>query len=86
MAMDASTMTRNLQPLVTAGYFLNEQGLDLRSRLVSLTPAGQAKLAEADEAWEVAQQNMGAILGTERVANLNSLLGECITLLESSSS
>ena len=39
MTMDASTLTRNLQPLIQAGWVTLGPGADGRSRLVSLTDA-----------------------------------------------
>src|SRR3982750_356889 len=42
MGVDASTLTRNLQPLVSAGWVAVGPGSDERSRLVSATEAGQA--------------------------------------------
>ena len=40
MDLDASTLTRNLQPLVAAGWVVIGPGADERSRLVSVTEAG----------------------------------------------
>jgi hypothetical protein len=37
MKVDASTLTRNLKPLVAAGWLMLESGADGRSRLVTVT-------------------------------------------------
>jgi DNA-binding MarR family transcriptional regulator len=82
MGLDASTLTRNLQPLLTAGWLLQEAGTDARSRVVSITPTGREKQAEALRRWKVAQQNINATLGTERVVALHALLDASIAQLQ----
>ncbi len=78
MAMDASTLTRNLQPLVARGWASVGPGADGRSRLVTATPAGRAKRAEAQREWKRAQLLLNEQLGTARVAALHALLDECL--------
>ena len=60
MQLDASTLTRNLQPLVAHGWIDAGPGADARSRLVSATDAGRAKRAEAQRAWKQAQLALNA--------------------------
>jgi DNA-binding MarR family transcriptional regulator len=79
MAMDASTLTRNLQPLVASGWAAVGPGADARSRLVTTTPAGRAKRAEAQREWKRAQLLLNEQLGTARVAALHALLDECLS-------
>ena len=81
MAMDASTLTRNLKPLVAAGWVAQGAGADGRSRLVSLTDAGLAKRAEALRCWRVAQQGMNETLGVEHVLALHALIDQSLVLL-----
>ena len=81
MALEPSTLTRNLQPLVAQGWVLVEPGSDGRSRQVSLTDAGRAKRTEAQRAWKQAQLAFNDKLGVERVARLHALLDECMQLL-----
>ena len=45
--MDASTLTRNLQPLVAQGWLEVGAGDDARSRFVTATEAGRIKRVEA---------------------------------------
>ena len=82
MRLDASTLTRNLQPLVAAGWVEQGPGDDARSRSVVATEAGRAKRAEAQRAWKQAQLALNARLGNERVAALHALLDECLAVLE----
>ena len=81
MAMDASTLTRNLQPLIERGWAEVGPGADGRSRLVRLTAAGRAKRAEAQRAWKRAQLALNAQLGSERVAELHALIDDCLAAL-----
>lgn len=74
LKMDASTLTRNLKPLVDAGWVVVEAGDDARSRLVSLTPAGREKRAEAKRRWKVAQTGLNRLLGEDQVVALHALI------------
>jgi len=82
MRLDASTLTRNLQPLIAAGWVEQGPGDDARSRSVVATEAGRAKRAEAQRAWKQAQLALNARLGNERVAALHALLDDCLAALE----
>src|SRR6478609_2799948 len=66
MDLDASTLTRNLQPLLAAGWVEMLPGEDGRSRLVQSTAAGRAKRAEMKADWKRAQLSVNASLGEER--------------------
>lgn len=85
MGLDASTLTRNLQPLLAAGWLVQNAGLDARSRSVDITAAGREKQAEAQRRWKMAQQQVNALLGAERVAALHRLLDECTAALRNDS-
>jgi len=78
MQMDASTLTRNLQPLVAQGWLRIEAGQDARSRLIEATATGKAKRAEGQRAWKAAQLALNERLGVERVAALHALLDTCM--------
>ena len=81
LRMDASTLTRNLQPLVAHGWLRQGPGVDARSRLVEATDAGRAKRTEAQRAWKQAQLALNARLGDQRVAALHALIDECLERL-----
>ena len=81
MDMDASTLTRNLQPLVAQGWVEVGPGGDGRTRLVTATPAGRAKRDQARREWQRAQAALEERLGKPRVAQLHALLDECLTLV-----
>ena len=82
MAMDASTLTRNLQPLVKLGWAEVGPGADGRSRIVGITAAGRAKRVEAGRHWKRAQLEVNARLGDARVVALHRLLEECLALMD----
>jgi DNA-binding MarR family transcriptional regulator len=81
MKVTASTLTRNLRPLVDAGWLTLESGPDARSRLVAVTAAGRDKRQEAQRHWRVAQESVNQKLGVRRVVALHALLDECLDLL-----
>ena len=81
MKVDASTLTRNLRPLIDAGWLELGPGPDGRSRLVSATQAGREKRQEAQRRWRVAQEGLNHTLGARRVVQLHGLVDECLELL-----
>ena len=81
MTMDASTLTRNLKPLVAAGWLELAPGADGRSRSVHITPAGRDKRAEAQPHWRAAQQQLNQQLGTDTVATLHLLVDQSLERL-----
>ena len=81
MTIDASTLTRNLKPLIAAGYVHLGAGADGRSRIVSVTDAGREKRQEAQRHWKVAQNGINGILGVKRVMALHALIDDSLGLL-----
>jgi DNA-binding MarR family transcriptional regulator len=81
MQLDASTLTRNLQPLLQQGLVQMHTGDDARSRVVEATDAGRALRSEAQKAWKQAQAALNQRLGADRVAALHALIDECLPLL-----
>lgn len=84
MRMDPSTLTRNLKPLVDAGWVAVAAGADARSRLVCITPAGSTKRAEALKHWRSAQESLNQTLGVDRVVALHTMIDEVLHLLAQS--
>lgn len=82
MAMDASTLTRNLKPLIHAGWVELGAGEDGRSRLVHITDSGREKRADAQRRWRVAQESMNEWLGADRVVALHAMIDESMALLD----
>ena len=81
MAMDPSTLTRNLRPLVDAGWVTLGAGADGRSRQVCITEAGLAKRTQASACWRSAQADLNQLLGPARVRALHAQIDDCLELL-----
>ena len=81
MEMDASTLTRNLQPLIAQGWVELGPGDDGRSRFVAVTSAGRAKRTQAQRDWKRAQLAFNQRIGDARVARLHALVDECLALM-----
>jgi DNA-binding MarR family transcriptional regulator len=81
MVVDASTLTRNLKPLVDAGWIEVSAGSDGRSRTVTITDAGRDKRHEAQRRWKAAQESINQLLGVERVLELHGLIDDSLALL-----
>lgn len=86
MKVDASTLSRNLKPMVAAGWLALDSGSDGRSRLVSITASGREKRAEAQRRWRVAQEGINQLLGVDRVRALHALIDESLERLSPASS
>jgi DNA-binding MarR family transcriptional regulator len=78
MAIDASTLTRNLKPLVAAGLISVAPGSDARSHAVAITESGRNKRKDAQRHWKAAQDGLDALLGEEEVASLHALIDRCL--------
>lgn len=82
LGVDPSTLTRNLRPLLEAGWVVQEPGPDARSRRLVATDAGRALRVQAQQRWRVSQERLNRALGPERVVALHALLDECAALLD----
>ncbi len=82
MHMSASTLSRNLRPLIDAGWVEQAPGPDARSWFIRATAAGQAKRTEAQRRWRAAQEALNARLGVARVLALHALIDESLSVLD----
>jgi DNA-binding MarR family transcriptional regulator len=82
-SLDETTLTRNLRPLIDAGWIAVSPGEDRREKLVRLTEDGEAKLREARPAWERAQQRLRSRLPEGTWSGLFDLLPEVTRLADS---
>ncbi|MGH3401979.1 MAG: MarR family winged helix-turn-helix transcriptional regulator [Streptosporangiaceae bacterium] len=82
LAMDRTTCSRELRPLLTAGHAEQAVGQDRRQRIITLTPAGRRQLEIARPRWQTAQQKISQAFGTQRASGL---LAELHDLLRSAS-
>ena len=75
LAMDRSTLGRNILPLQRDGLIdVAPHAEDRRSKLLQLTPLGRERLAEARAQWVKAQTAFETAFGPERAAQLRELL------------
>jgi DNA-binding MarR family transcriptional regulator len=81
LAMDRTTLTRNLKPLERQGLVQIESGQDRRTRIVRLTDAGQTALTTALPLWQQAQACIVEQLGQTRWSVLLSHLNETTALV-----
>jgi DNA-binding MarR family transcriptional regulator len=78
MELDASTLTRNLQPLVDRGWVrVRAADDDARSRIIEATASGRAQRERAQRLWKQAQLALNQRLGEARVTALHALLDAC---------
>lgn len=82
LAMDRTTLGRNIRPLERDGLLAAIAGPDdKRARLLSLTPAGAALVARAMPAWQEAQAEYEVLYGAEPAAALRTALVNVVAVL-----
>jgi DNA-binding MarR family transcriptional regulator len=81
-SLDETTLSRNLRPLIDAGWVTIDTGEDRREKFVQLTNAGAAKLKEAHPAWERAQERIRSRLTEVTWSNLLAVLPDLARLAE----
>lgn len=73
---EETTLTRNLRPLVEAGWVAERAGVDRREKWLKITPSGLAKLKQAKPLWKRAQERMRSRLSDGVWQNLLAVLPE----------
>jgi DNA-binding MarR family transcriptional regulator len=63
LAMDRTTLSRNLKPLRAAGYVTSEGGAGRRPDTLTLTHAGRVVLDEGVSLWRTVQSSLAVRLG-----------------------
>ena len=66
MAMDRTTLTRNLSPLLKKGLVKVSVGSDRRSRPIQITARGKSTLEKALPYWQKAQSNIVETFGADK--------------------
>lgn len=74
LGMERTTLTRNLKPLVEAGWLALQPGVDSRQRIVTITESGRQKHAEAYATWRRAQLAFEQLVGRDAVRALHTQL------------
>ena len=70
LAMDRTTLARDLRPLERRGLVAISVGADRRVRMAALTPAGRRVVDEVRPLWKQVQRDVRAQLGPDHVARL----------------
>ena len=70
LALDRTTLTRNLKVLEQQGLIRTGPGEDRRERVVSLTADGEAAIERATPVWREAQERLAAQFGEARWRNM----------------
>jgi DNA-binding MarR family transcriptional regulator len=81
MELSASTLSRNVQPLIAQGLLVMRQGSDARSRLLSITPDGKKLWIQAGKRWQAAQVGLGQQMGVAQLAALHGMLDSALSSL-----
>jgi DNA-binding MarR family transcriptional regulator len=74
VGMERTTLTRNLSPLVRAGWVAVAAGKDRRQHLLQLTATGKRKLMRSLPLWEQAQSEFLSRIGSQSLQQLRALL------------
>ena len=84
MALDRTTLARNLAPLERDGLVALKAGADRRVTEVRLTASGRKAIARALPLWEKAQGELGRKLPAGRVEQLRSIAAETLAAASAS--
>lgn len=74
LAMDRTTLTRNLRPLLASGLIERASAGDKRRHELIATPAGRALFKRALPLWANAEKEVRTALGTRLTADLRGTL------------
>jgi DNA-binding MarR family transcriptional regulator len=80
LGMDRSTLSREIAPLIGAGFVEGQADpADRRRRILALTAEGRSRVKQAQPLWARAQGALAEAYGAERTAalvgELNALVG-----------
>jgi DNA-binding MarR family transcriptional regulator len=87
MGMDRSTLSRNIKPLMTAGWIATvdmppDEHVDKRSFGLALSLEGRAKLDAARPNWVKAQQEINGLLGEDMHEALSVMIDDAYDRLQ----
>lgn len=74
LGLERTTLTRNLRPLIAAGWLELKNGADARQRIVTISDAGREKVGHACVAWRRAQTEFETMMGRDTVRALHEQL------------
>ncbi|WP_374832814.1 MarR family winged helix-turn-helix transcriptional regulator [Paenochrobactrum pullorum] len=74
--VDATTLSRNVQHLVTRGLIYTEGGRGRSGKRLNLTDAGQALMINVVPVWKAAKQELSQQMGDERLLAVSQAMSE----------
>lgn len=80
--MDRTTLTRSLRPLEREGLIAVARGQDNRTRVLTLTPAGEARLEAAHAHWMTAQADFETRFGLADLPELRTGLAQIVSCMK----
>jgi DNA-binding MarR family transcriptional regulator len=83
LVMDASTLNRNLRPLVQRGLLRLVASEDGRRKQILLTDEGHAAIEAAVPYWESAQKRLVGLFGRQRYKELTRQMSAVIAMTRS---
>lgn len=81
LGMERTTLTRNLRPLLDAGWLQEARGDDARQRVVSITARGRKRIDSAKPHWQRAQARIESLFSTGATARLRDDLDSLVVAL-----
>lgn len=81
LAIDRTTLTRNLKPLVARGWLEIGREDDERVRPVAITDAGRQRVAAATPLWREAQRRVAGDIGETRLTGMIDDLNALVAAL-----
>ena len=78
MVMDRTTTTRAVRPLARDKLVAVARGEDERTRMVRITPAGEARIKAAAAHWRAAQTEFEAAFGADAAERLRKDLARVV--------
>ena len=81
MNTERTTLSRNLKPLVDAGWVVLKPGADPRQRIPTITASGRKVIDSANQAWRHAQSKLEAAMGLDDVRDLHARLDRALIQL-----
>mgnify|MGYP000444896420 CR=1 FL=1 len=80
LALDQTTLTRNLKPLIREGYVTATPGSDRRQKILRLSGCGNEIYGDALVYWQDAQKQIVEQLGADTSHQLLGLSDEILKL------
>ena len=78
LAMDRTTLGRNLKPLERDDLVCLEVGMDRRQRVINLTAAGRRALVRAKPLWETVNQRFEGKFGAGKAKTLRDTMKQIV--------